>query len=152
MNPTTAQIAYLKWVAQAHPDIYARARALAANRTDQLGALGGWVDSLINLVGQVGSEVLKKKASDKVASTQAKSDKAAVQLALLQANTQRVAAGLPPVDINGNVVATAQLPAPRPPGYAPVSSATLIPGVPNAVTYVGGAVAVLLLLKMLKVL
>jgi len=166
MNAQQNQIAYLKWLAKEHPDVYRQSIA-NARRVEQKSVLGslGWINFVIQAVAMAGSAVMQKKQIDKQVSAQKKALLSAEQqaaadrdvaakLALLDANTKRAQAGLPPVDINGKVIVATNLP--TPPGLAPYASAagapsSLIPGVPNAVTAVGGAVALFLLLRAFRI-
>lgn len=164
MTPTAAQVAYLKWLAHRHPALYRRATSNVP--TDiTLGSLG-WINFVVQAIATVGSAVIAKKQVDKQVSLQKKalqlSDAQAAAdrqqagaLALLEVNTKRAQAGQPPVDINGNVINTARLPTPS--ALAPYtgggsSAGTIIPGVPNIVTYLGGALLGFGLLRAAKVL
>lgn len=161
MTPTAAQIAYLKWLASRHPALYRR--AISNVPTDiTLGSLG-WINFVVQAIATVGSAVIAKKQVDKQVSLQKKalqlSDaqaaadrQQAAQLALLEVNTKRAQAGEPPVDINGNVVNTARLPTPSALAPYTSTSGTIIPGVPNIVTYLGGALLGFGLLRAAKVL
>lgn len=166
---TTAknQVAFLKWLNHEHPAIYRKTmRSLPTDvRLKGLGSLG-WINFLVQAVATVGSAVLGKKQVDKqvalqkkalaLSDAQAAADRTqAAQLELLEVNTKRAQAGLPPVDLSGKVVNTGPLPTPSalvPYGGATTAKATLIPGVPNVVTYVGGGILALLALRMAKVI
>ncbi len=166
MNADANQLAYLKWLAIAHPDIYRKvvARAKAISRNAGLGELG-WINFVVQAIATVGSTLLQKKQIDKqvalqkkalaLSDAQAAADREqAVKFKLLEVNTTRAQNGLPPVDILGKVIPSGSLPTPS--ALAPYakagSSATLLPGVPNVVTYTGGGLLGLLLLRQLKVL
>lgn len=166
MSKTRNQIAFLKWLASKHPAIYQRAlRNVPADiALNGLGAMG-WINFVVQAIATVGSAVLGKKQVDKqvalqkkalaLSDAQASADRAqAAQLALLEVNTKRAQVGQPPVDINGNVINTAKLPTPAAlTQYAPPQvSATLIPGVPDMVTYLGGALLGLGALRAAKVI
>lgn len=161
MIPTKAQIGYLKWLASRHPALYRR--AVNNVPTDiTLGSLG-WINFVVQAIATVGSAVVAKKQVDKQVSLQKKalalSDAQAAQdrdqaakLALLEVNTKRAQAGLPPVDLSGNVINTAVLPTPSALAPYTSTSGTIIPGVPNLVTYLGGALVGFGLLRAAKVL
>lgn len=121
MNAEEARLRYLRWLSKADPAIYSKAMAHAATE-DGLGDLG-WINFVIQGVLAAGSLVMQKKQSDKaeklakkqIAADQASQEAAradALKIALLDTNTKRAAAGLPPVDINGKVIPDAMLPAP----------------------------------------
>jgi hypothetical protein len=166
MSTTANQVAYLKWLASAHPAIYRKTmRSLPTDvRLKGLGELG-WINFLVQAIATVGSAVIGKKQVDKQVSVQKKAlalsdaqaaaDRTqAAQLELLEVNTKRAQAGLGPVDLTGKLLNTAGLPTPSAlvPYGGKTTTATLIPGVPNLVTYAGGAVLVLLALRMAKVI
>lgn len=166
MTPDQNRIIYLKWLAKAHPDVY-RQTIAATHRVEQKSVLGrlGWINFVIQAVAMAGSAVMQKKQIDKQANAQKKAllsaeqqaaadREVAAKLALLDANTKRAQAGLPIVDINGKVIGPNALP--TPPSLAPYAKAagaggSLIPGVPNAVAYVGGGLALFLLLRSFKI-
>lgn len=166
MTPEQNRVTYLKWLAKAHPDVY-RKTIVAAQRMEQKSVLGrlGWINFVIQAVAMAGSAVMQKKQIDKQANAQKKALLSAEQqaaadreiqakLALLDTNTKRAQSGLPPVDLNGKIIGPTTLP--TPPSLAPYAKAagvsgSLIPGVPNAVTYVGGGLALFLLLRSFKI-
>lgn len=153
MNTEANRIAYLRWLYVAHPDIYYRAIGTAKS-TNGLRGLG-WINLVVQAVGIAAGAAAQKKAIDKQASlakkqlaadaAQLNADREAqVKLALLQTNTERAKSGLPPVDINGVVIPGSALP--TPPTLAPLVAATgqplaptILPGVPDWLTYGGGA-------------
>lgn len=115
-----AQVTYLRWLAKEHPDTFAR--VAAPSLRSNLNGLG-WIAALANAVLQVGSAVVQKKQSDKafklqretikVQDAQAAAERAqSFKLALLDVNTKRAQAGLPPVDAQGNPIASDTLPMP----------------------------------------
>lgn len=161
MNSDANQIAYLRWLYVAHPDIYLRAIGTAKSTAGLRGL--GWINLVIQAVGIAAGAAAQKKAIDKqssLAKKQLAADAAALaadreqqaKLALLEVNTKRAQAGLPPVDINGVVIPGSALP--TPPTLAPLVASvgqptaayTLIPGVPNYVVYGGGALVLVGLL------
>jgi hypothetical protein len=136
--------------------------------TPGVGQLG-WINFLVQAIATVGSAVMQKKQIDKqvdlqkkalkVSDAQATADRTqAAKFKLLEVNTARAQAGLPPVDLAGNLVNTDALRmpitlAPYTVNGVPVTSrATFIPGVPNTVAYVGGGLLGLALLRTLKVI
>lgn len=155
MNRDANQLAYLRWLSEAHPDIYRQAISGARARVG-VGLKGlGWINLVVQAVGIAAGAAAQKKAIDKQASLAKKSlaqdaaqmnadREAQVKLALLTTNTERAKSGLPPVDINGVVIPGSALPTPS--ALQPLVAATgapsvsLIPGIPNYVTYGGGAV------------
>lgn len=159
MTADQNQVTYLKWLAIAHPDIYAKVVSRLRIANTQLGQLG-WINFVIQAVAMAGSAVMQKKQIDKQVALQKKaltlSDAQATadrnqqaKLALLETNTARAQAGLAPVDINGKVIGPLALPTPtalQPYAGGPTAG-TLIPGVPNYVTYGAGALAAVLLLR-----
>lgn len=165
MNANTARVNYLRWLSQADPALYRR--AIAAGRSYEAVGLGelGWINLVLQAVGIAAGAVTQKKAIDKQASlakSQLKADVAAraadreaqLKVQLLEVNTERARAGLPPVDITGKVIPGSALPVPA--ALASIvpktlQAATWIPGVPNYVTAIGGAVALFLGLKAAKV-
>jgi hypothetical protein len=163
MNADQNRVTYLKWLAVAHPDVYRKAMAGANNLDEELGELG-WINLVIQGVAIAAGAVAQKKQIDKTVALQkkallqqdaqaSKDRDAAAQLHLLDVNTERAKAGLPPVDITGKVIAGASLPTPR--ALAPYDAnppPSLIPGVHNYVTYGAGALALVLLLKSFKVI
>lgn len=162
MSATRNQVAYLKWLAANHPAIYRR--AVSSVPTDvRLSGLG-WINFVVQAIATVGSAVLGKKQVDKqvalqkkalaLSDAQAAADRTqAAQLALLEVNTKRAQAGLPPVDLQGKVVNTAALPTPSALApYTQTTATTLIPGVPDMVTYIGGALLGLGALRVAKVI
>jgi hypothetical protein len=124
MNKEQARIDFLRWLSRADPQIF----ALSVGRAEDKAAMGdydenlsGWVDTLVSSVAAVGGALLAKKQSDaniKAQKAQLAAESAAAEaaradqlrLALIQTNTERALRGLPPVDINGNVIPGAQLP------------------------------------------
>lgn len=162
MTPTHAQIAYLKWLNARHPALYRKA-VKSAPRDITLGSLG-WINFVVQAIATVGSAVLGKKQVDKqvalqkkalaLSDAQASADRTqAAELALLEVNTKRAQAGLPPVDLTGKVVNTAVLPTPSALApYTATRAATIIPGVPNWLTYIGGGALAFGLLKAARIL
>lgn len=164
MNRDANQVAYLRWLSEAHPDLYRRAIAGAnAYRDVGLGQLG-WLNFVIQAIGIAAEGLQQKKAIDnqsKLANKQLAADAAALnadrenqlKIALLNTNTERAKAGLAPVDINGVVIPGSALPTPA--GLKPLVNATgavredFIPGVPNYVLY-GTGIALLLGLVVLR--
>jgi len=123
-----AQVTYLRWLAKEHPEVFRK--FAAPSLKSNLNGLG-WIAALANAVLQVGSAVLQKKQTDKafkiqkatIAVEQQQADAERAQqfkLALLDVNTKRAQAGLPPVDANGNPIASATLPTPS--ALAPFAS------------------------------
>lgn len=162
MTADQAQVTYLKWLNIAHPEIFSKVMArLSVGGIDQLGELG-WINFVIQAVAMAGSAVMQKKQIDKqvalakqqiaASDRQATADREAqTKLALLEVNTKRAQAGLPPVDITGKVIGAATLPTPN--ALAPYVGGptdTLIPGVPNYVTYGGAGLALVGLLWALR--
>jgi len=115
-----AQVVYLQWLSVKHPDVYAKyARPSLKSNLNGLG----WIAAVANAVMQVGSAVVQKKQTDKAFKLQSATIKAqdaaaaaeraqVFKLALLAENTKRAAAGLNPVDENGNVIQSQALPMP----------------------------------------
>lgn len=167
MTAEQNRIVYLKWLAHTHPDVY-RTTIASARRVESKSVLGslGWLNFVLQAVAMAGSAVLQKKQIDKQVSAQKKALLSAEQqanadrdvqtkLALLDANTKRAQAGLPIVDINGHVIGPNTLPTPAslvPYAKAAGVATSLIPGVPDPVTYIGGGLAALFMLKALDVL
>jgi hypothetical protein len=156
------QIGYLKWLAANHPRTF-RDTMLRVQASMPLAGLGqlGWLNFVIQAIATVGSAVAQKKQVDKQVSlqkkalalsdAQASADRVqAAQIELLHVNTERAAAGLPPVDLQGKPVNTGALATPK--VLAPyVKSTTIIPGVPDVATYLGAAAAAAALLKVARV-
>lgn len=166
MNATQNQLTYLKWLAKEHPDVYRNTMA-AAKRVERKSVLGqlGWINLVIQAVALAGSAVMQKKQIDKQVAAQKKALLSAEQqaaadrdiqakLALLDTNTKRAQAGLPPVDLNGKIIGPTTLPTPqslRPLTAGASSSGQLIPGVPNVATYAGGGLLLFLALRAFKI-
>lgn len=117
MSKEEARSLYIAWLARENPRVYERVVAVAQKaslnrKLAGLGALSGWLDTLVNAAVTVGGTLVAKKQADKAADLQKKQQAADLQLALLGVNTQRAQAGLPPVDINGKIIPSATLPAP----------------------------------------
>lgn len=163
MNRDANQVAYLRWLSDAHPDLYRRAMAGAnARKAAGLGQLG-WLNFVIQAIGIAAEGIQQKKAIDtqaKIASKQLAADAAALnadreqqlKLALLDTNTRRAQSGLPPVDINGVVIPGSALPTPA--ALKPLVASTgapsdsFIPGVPNYLLYgAGGLLALALVIR-----
>lgn len=115
-----AQVTYLRWLAKEHPETF-RKVAVPSLRSNLSGL--GWIAAVANAVLQVGSAVVQKKQNDKafklqkqtlaVQDAQVAAERAqSFKLALLDVNTKRAQAGLPPVDGNGNPIASDTLPMP----------------------------------------
>lgn len=124
-----ARITYLRWLAKEHPTTFANIAAPALK--SNLSGLG-WIAAVVNAVAQVGSAVVQKKQNDKAFSLQKKTLAAqdaqvaaeraqSFKLALLDVNTKRAQAGLPPVDSQGNPISPTTLPTPS--VLAPFASA-----------------------------
>lgn len=113
MSVRDNRLIFFRWLAANHPTLYAPV-AREVSSSPQMAGLG-WVDTLINAVVQVGGAVMAKKQADKnvkAANKQAEADRAAqLKAELLSVNLQRAQAGLPPVDENGRVLQSAQVPA-----------------------------------------
>lgn len=135
MNPDRARLDYLRWLSRYAPALYAH--AMSQNQRTGLSGLG-WINLVIQAVAAVGSAVMAKKQGDKAAKLQAKAiaadqaaqeaaRKDALKVALLDINTKRAQAGLPPVDADGKVIPSAQLP-PAPSNLAPLYAQ--VPGAP----------------------
>jgi hypothetical protein len=148
MTKDQAQINFLRWVAVAHPDLYARV-AQKHLTTARLGSLG-WIQ-IVNAVLQLGSAALQKKQADdqlklqkktlKVQDEQLAADRAnALKIALLDINAKRAANGLGPVDLQGNLIQSQSLPMPS--ALAPYAKAA---GVASnyAPWLIGGGVALI---------
>lgn len=158
------QVTYLRWLSREHPALYARSMLAARRDLRGLGRLG-WINFVIQAVATVGSAVVAKKQVDKqvavqkkalaLSDAQAAADREqAAKFALLDTNTKRAQAGLPPVDITGNVIAPQTLPNAQAllPFTAQQNLApTWIRGVPNYVTGIGAVVLGLGLLKLARV-
>lgn len=163
MREERNQVAFLRWLARDHPELYGKALRVARNASAGLGRMG-WIQAVVQAVAAVGSAVVQKKQIDKQVSLQKKalelSDaqaaaerEQAAKLALLEVNTKRAQAGLPPVDMTGAVIPSAALPNPSALApFTPQGSTQFIPGVPNYVTGIGGALVVLVLLRATKVI
>lgn len=165
MNANIARVNYLRWLSEADPALYRR--AIAAGRSYEAVGLGelGWINLVIQAVGLAAGAMQQKKAIDKqssLAKSQLKADIAArdadreaqLKVQLLEVNTARAKAGLPPVDITGKVIPGSALPVPAAlSSIVPqtLQAATWIPGVPNYATALGGAVLLLFGLKAAKV-
>lgn len=115
MTRDQAQVLYLKWLRVHHPDIWRR--AISTNPGTREGL--GWITAVVNAVVAAGSLVMAKKQASKQLSLQKKQlaqDAAAqeaaridaLKLALLETNTRRAQAGLPPVDENGRPIGGVQ--------------------------------------------
>jgi hypothetical protein len=132
LNATPAQVAYLRWLQVAAPDVYRRAYSQAG------GLRGlGFIDMIVGAVGAVASLVGGSKAK-KEAQKQKYVDAGVAKLQLLQTNTARVQQGLPPVNAQGVVIPSAKLPPLAPP--APVWMMPALLGL-------GGLAVVLLLVR-----
>lgn len=123
-----ARVQFLRWVAAAHPEVYRRV-AVKFAPGQKLGELG-FIQAIVQAVLAVGSTVLAKKQNDKALKLQkqqlaqdaaalAADREQALKLALLDTNTKRAQAGLPPVDINGKIIGGALLPMPS--ALAPIA-------------------------------
>lgn len=153
MNAQNAQVLFFRWLAKTHPKIYAPvAKPLALGG---LGDLAGWVDTLVSSLATVGTAIIAKKQMDKQVSAQKSADAQAradaLKTELLSINLQRAQAGLPPVDMNGNVIpqsALAPLPTPQAAYYAAQTSGGFsFSSVPVWAWLAGGAVVALLVLR-----
>jgi len=165
MTKDAAQVNYLRWLSEAHPDVFRVAISRArSNAAVGLGRLG-WINFVIQAVAMAGSAVMQKKQIDKSVSLQKKAlaiqDAQAtadreqqLKLALLDVNTKRAANGQPPVDITGKVIPGSALPVPSALKTfmpATLTASTWITGVPNYVTAGGGLLGTVVLLKALRV-
>lgn len=130
MNADRARLDFLRWLSAFDPALYRRAMAQPRSGLSGLG----WINLVIQAVAAVGSAVMAKKQGDKAAKLQAKAiaadqaaqeaaRKDALKVALLDINTTRARAGLPPVDADGKVIGQAQLP-PAPANLAPLYAQT----------------------------
>ncbi len=128
MNPDVARLNYLRWLSRFDPKLY---RVAMIQPKTGLSGLG-WINLVIQAVAAVGTAVMQKKQGDKAAKLQSKAiaadqaaqeaaRKDALKVALLDINTKRAQAGLPPVDENGKTIGAAQLP-PVPSSLAPLYS------------------------------
>jgi hypothetical protein len=171
------QVAYFKWLHSVRPKLFGQViasmerggplqgRGGLANQGDGLG----WINELVQGIASVGTALMQKQQIDKQVNAQKKalalSDAQAAadrtvqaNLALLEVNTRRAQAGLGPVDITGRPINTGALPTPlalvpyTPNGVAVGPAVTIIPGVPDTVTYVGGALLGLAALRSFKVI
>lgn len=150
MNKNEARELFFRWLAVNNPALYAPV-ATQLKSAQRLAGLDGWADTLVSALTTVGTAYVAKKTADKQLSAQKKAadaDRAtALQAELLNVNLQRAQAGLPPVDANGRVVASASLPAL--PTYSQASVAAraqdFLGSVPTVV-YLAGAVLVVYLL------
>lgn len=121
MNSTEARIRYLRWLSVADPNLLAAAAAKSGKQLGDYDTLEGWADTLVSAAVTVAGTVLAKKQADAQLALQRQQMKAdaaaadaarqdALRVALLQTNTDRAARGLPPVDANGVVITSSQLP------------------------------------------
>lgn len=141
MTSDRAQIDYLRWLSGHAPELF---RRLSHRFRTGLGELG-WIQAVVQAVAAVGSAVIAKKQQDKAVKLQKKAELAAAAEAarvqkeladtLVQVNTQRAQRGLPPVDQNGNVIASANLPNPS----ILTSVQSSVGGVPTIYLILGGA-------------
>ncbi len=146
MNADVARLEYLRWLSKFSPKIY---REVTRPQAVKLGNLG-WINFVVQAVLAAGSLVMQNKQAakaNKLAQTQIKNEAAAneaarkdaLKVALLDTNTKRAQAGLPPVDENGKVIPSTQLPnvpanlAP----YYPQVGAAIPPSVSGYLPYVG---------------
>lgn len=150
MNGDVARLDYLRWLSKFAPEIYRK-----VTKPQVVGRLGnlGWINFVVQAVLAAGSLVMQNKQADKAFALQKKQiaqDAAAqeaaradaLKVALLDTNTKRAAAGLPPVDINGKVIPQAQLPA-APANLASYYQQTtgVVPSGPNYLPlYIGAGV------------
>lgn len=116
MKAEDSRVLFFRWLAANHPRIYLPvAKQLSSHAA--LGSLEGWGDALVSALATVATAVVAKKTADKqmdaqkkqLLSEQAQRD-AELKATLLSINLQRAQSGLPPVDLNGNVVAASSLP------------------------------------------
>jgi len=154
----SAQLLYLRWLAQRHPTVFDRAVAPVAN----LGGLG-WINFVVQAVAAVGSAVLAKKQKKKAAKI-AQQTAAAEALefekiqkettaTLLQVNTLRAQRGLPPINERGEIIGGASLPIPS--QLQPFYSPAQVAGAPaggmfgniNPLWIAGGVLALTLLVR-----
>jgi len=167
MNPDLARLDFLRWLSRYDPKTYRL--AIRPQGATGLGALG-WINFVIQAVAAVGSAVVAKKQGDKQAKLQKQAiaadqlaqesaRKDSLKIALLDINTKRAQAGLPPVDENGKVIGQAQLPA-APAALAPLyaQAGAVVPvagsagsfSLSNPVVIVGGLVGVGVLVYLLR--
>lgn len=147
MNADVARLDYLRWLSKFSPSIY---REVTKPQAVKLGTLG-WINFVVQAVLAAGSLVMQNKQADKankLAKQQIKNEAAAneaarkdaLKVALLDTNTKRAQAGLPPVDENGRVIPQSQLPA-APANLAPYyqqsGAAVPVAGSNNIPLYVG---------------
>lgn len=80
-------IKFARWLKAQHPDVYAKAKAIADSQTANLGGLAaddsGWFSKFLSAAGSLGTTYLALDAQKK-------------QLAI---NLQRAQTGLPPIDL-----------------------------------------------------
>lgn len=121
MTSEQAKLNYLRWLSRADPQMFAMGLSVADRALGDYDTLEGWADTIVNAVVTVGGAVLAKKQADAQLAMQKKqmqldaqaADAArqdALRVTLLQTNMQRAQAGMPPIDINGNVIPSSQLP------------------------------------------
>lgn len=159
MNADVARLDYLRWLSRFDPKLY---REVTRPQAVKLGNLG-WINFVVQAVVAAGGAVMAKKQADKQAKLQKKAiaadqaaqeaaRKDAMKVALLDINTKRAQAGLPPVDENGKVIGQAELP-PAPSNLAPYYSqsgvAVPVAGSNNLPLYLGAGVVGLGLLYFL---
>ncbi len=154
MNPDVARLDFLRWLSRFDPKMYA-----LATRPQVVGLSGlGWINFVVQAVAAVGGAVMAKKQAKKAEALQKKAlaaqiaeseaaRKDALKVALLDVNTKRAQAGLPPVDENGKVIGQAQLPAAPAnlaPYYQTAGAPVPVAGASNMPLYLGlGALGLL---------
>lgn len=154
MSADEGKVLYLAWLAREQPLVYARVvavakKALLDRKLSGLAGLSGWVDTLVNAAVAVGGTLLAKKQADQAANLQKKQQQADLQLQLLAVNTQRAQSGLPPVDINGNVIPQKSLPLPSTLNTSAVR-ATLDSGTNLTPWLIGGGLATVALVMVTR--
>lgn len=151
MNKNEARELFFRWLAQTSPALYAP--VASELRGARLAGFDGWADTLVSALTTVGTAYVAKKQADKQLSAQKKAAEAdraaALKSELLAVNFQRAQAGLPPVDADGRVLASASLPAL--PTYSQALSAAnaqnFFASVPTWAYLAAGAAVVFLLVR-----
>lgn len=147
MNADVARLDYLRWLSKYSPAIY---REVTKPQAVKLGNLG-WINFVVQAVLAAGSLVMQNKQADKAnklakkqianeAAANEAARKDALKVALLDTNTKRAQAGLPPVDENGNVIPQSALPAAPAnlaPYYSQSGASVPVAGSSNVALYAG---------------
>jgi len=163
MNRDEAQLRYLRWLSRADPQMYSLAMAHGnAALGDYEEGLQGWADTIVNAAVAVGGALLAKKQSDAQVALQKKQMQAdalaaeaarqdTLKLALIDINTKRAAQGQPPVDANGQIIPSNQLPIlsslPAVAGTSQYRQQSFFESVPTWAWLAGAGVIVLLVVK-----